>query len=100
MGARRLFSRGGPKISRGGGQEPTFCLKNNEKDTIFPKKVLEHTIFGRPGGQEPPLPSPADAHGYRDVISDPKIIILLLFPVQIPVSVKLGLSTLVDLSLI
>ncbi len=22
-----------------GGQEPTFCLKNNEKDTIFPKKV-------------------------------------------------------------
>ncbi len=30
MGVRRLFSRG---------QEPTFSLKNNEKDTIFPKKV-------------------------------------------------------------
>ncbi len=24
-----------------GGQEPTFCLKNNKKDTIFPKKSLK-----------------------------------------------------------
>jgi hypothetical protein len=61
MGVRRLFSRGGQKISRG--QEPTFCLKNNEKDTIFPKKDLKHTISGRPW-QEPPLLFPADAHGY------------------------------------
>jgi hypothetical protein len=22
-----------------GGQKPTFCLKNNQKDTIFPQKV-------------------------------------------------------------
>ncbi len=28
MGVRSLFSRGG--------QDPTFCLKNNKKDTIFP----------------------------------------------------------------
>ena len=37
-----FFSRGVQKFSRGGrggGQEPTFCLKNNKKDTIFPKKV-------------------------------------------------------------
>ncbi len=28
-----------------GGQEPTFCLKNNEKDTIFPKKSLKTYYF-------------------------------------------------------
>ncbi len=44
MGVRRLFSRGSQKIFKGGGQEPTFCIKNNEKNTIF----------GLPGGQEPP----------------------------------------------
>jgi hypothetical protein len=31
----------------GGGQEPTFCLKNNKKGTIFPQKSLKHTIFGQ-----------------------------------------------------
>jgi hypothetical protein len=39
MGVRRLFSRGGQKFSKGEGQEPTFCLKSNKKDTILPKKV-------------------------------------------------------------
>ncbi len=64
-GRPQNFFQGRVKIFQEG-QEPTFCLKNNEKDTIFPKKVLKHTIFGRPGGgQEPPLPSPADAHGSK-----------------------------------
>jgi hypothetical protein len=36
-------------------------LKNNKKDTIFPKKVKKHTIFGRPwpargGARAPPCP--------------------------------------------
>ncbi len=59
MGVHILFSRGG--------QEPTFCLKNNKKDTIFPKKsknILFLAGLGRPGGArvELPLPSPADDH--------------------------------------
>jgi hypothetical protein len=33
------FFPGKGKKFPGGGQEPTFCLKNNKKDTIFPKKV-------------------------------------------------------------
>ncbi len=45
-----FFPGEGKNFPGGGGQEPTFCLKSNEKDTIFPKKVLKHTIFGRPGG--------------------------------------------------
>jgi hypothetical protein len=43
MGVRRLFSRGGQKFSGEG--EPTFCLKNNEKDTIFPQKSLKTYYF-------------------------------------------------------
>jgi hypothetical protein len=38
-GRPQTFSRGGQKFSKGGGKEPTCCLKNDEKDTIFPKKV-------------------------------------------------------------
>jgi hypothetical protein len=67
MGVQRFFSRGGKNFP-GGGQAPTFCLKNNKKDTIFPKKstnILFLAGLGRPGGQEPPLPSPADVHGYE-----------------------------------
>jgi hypothetical protein len=43
-----------------GGQEPTFCLKSNEKDTIFPKKSLKTYYFwpARGGGQGPPLALP------------------------------------------
>ncbi len=52
IGVRRLFPGEGKNFPGGGGQKPTFCLKNNKKDTIFPGQ----------GGQEPPLPSPADAH--------------------------------------
>ncbi len=37
MGVRRLFSRGGQKISRGG-KNLLFDKKNNKKDTIYPKK--------------------------------------------------------------
>jgi hypothetical protein len=64
MGVRRLFSRGGQKFSKGG-QEPTFCQKNNKKYIFFPKKsknILALAGHGRGGGQEPPLPSPVDAH--------------------------------------
>jgi hypothetical protein len=52
-----------PGGAGGGGQEPTFCLKNNEKDTILPKKS-KNILFlaGQGGGQKPPLPSSADAH--------------------------------------
>ncbi len=37
-GRPQTFFQGRAKILQGG-QEPTFCLKSNEKDTIFPKKV-------------------------------------------------------------
>jgi hypothetical protein len=54
MGVRRLFSRGGEKISRGWGKEPTFCLKNNEKDTIFPNKSLKIYYFWPARGDKSP----------------------------------------------
>ncbi len=66
MGVRRLFSKEGKNFP--GGQEPTFCLKSNEKDTIYYQKSLKTYYFWPAlvgqggGGQEPPLPSPADAH--------------------------------------
>ncbi len=64
MGVRRLFSRGGQKIFQGGGQEPTFGLKNNKNSILFFPKSLSTYYFwpARGGGQELPLPSPADAH--------------------------------------
>ncbi len=37
-GRPQTFFQGRAKIFQGG-QEPTFCLKNIEKDTIFPQKV-------------------------------------------------------------
>ncbi len=43
-----------------GGQEPTFCLKNNEKDTSFSKKRLKTYYFwpalAGQGGKSPPCP--------------------------------------------
>ncbi len=64
-GRPQTFFQGRAKIFQGG-QEPTFCLKNNKNDTIFPKKSLKTYYFwpalAGQGGQEPPLPSPADAH--------------------------------------
>jgi hypothetical protein len=61
FGRPQSFFHGRAKFSRGGGQEPTFCLKNNKKDTIFPKKFQKHTIFGQPwpargGARAPPCP--------------------------------------------
>jgi hypothetical protein len=67
-GRPQTFFLGWAKIFQGG-QEPTFCLKCNEKDTIFPQKSLKTYYFwpalAGQGGQEPPLPFPADAHGFR-----------------------------------
>jgi hypothetical protein len=61
-GSPQTFFQGRAKIFQGGGQEHTFCLKNKEKDTIFPTKVWKHTIFGRPwparGGARAPLCPP------------------------------------------
>jgi hypothetical protein len=59
-GHPQTFFQGRAKIFQGGGQEPTFCLKNNEKDTIFPKKVYKLFLagLGRPGGGPPPLALP------------------------------------------
>jgi hypothetical protein len=37
MGENRLFPGEGKNFP--GVQEPTFCLKNSEKETIFPQKV-------------------------------------------------------------
>ncbi len=62
MGVRRLSSRGGQKFSRGGGQEPTFCLNNNKKIVIFPIKSTNILFLWGGGGARAPLPSPADAH--------------------------------------
>jgi hypothetical protein len=60
VGVLRLFPGEGKNFP--GGQEPTvFLPKDNKNDIIFLKKFLKHTIFGRLGGQEPPLP-PTDAH--------------------------------------
>ncbi len=56
---------GRPQTFFQGGQEPTFCLKTTKKILFFPKKsknILFLAGLGRQGGQEPPLPSPADAH--------------------------------------
>ncbi len=40
----------------GWGARTYFLLKKyNKKETIFSKKVLKHTIFGRPGGGKSPL---------------------------------------------
>ncbi len=98
MGVRRLFSRGGQKFSRGG-QEPTFCLKSNEKYTIFHQKSLKNILFlAGQRGQEPPLPIPADAHVYKQHSLSQKVEIknsdfsfelpfpLLLFPPLLPSS--------------
>ncbi len=63
MGVRRLFSRGGQKISRGGGQDCTFCLKNNKKDTI-PQKKSKNILFL--AGKSPPCHPHADAHGHSN----------------------------------
>jgi hypothetical protein len=57
MGVRRLFSRGGQKFSKEGeGQEPTFCLKSNKKDTFFKKSLKTYyfwpALAGK-RGQEP-----------------------------------------------
>ncbi len=38
-GRPQTFFQGRAKIFQGEGQEPTFCLKSNKNDTIFPKKV-------------------------------------------------------------
>jgi hypothetical protein len=45
-------------------QEPSFCLKNNKKDTIFPKKKSKNILYlaGQGGGKSPHCPPPADAH--------------------------------------
>jgi hypothetical protein len=62
MGVHRLFSRGGQKFSRGG-QEPTFCLKKQQKILFFFKKYKNIMFLAGHGGQEPPFaPPPADAH--------------------------------------
>ncbi len=53
-----------------GRQEPTFCLKNNKKDTIFPPKKSKNILFlAGQGEQEPPLPSPADAHDLQSIFN-------------------------------
>ncbi len=61
-----FFPNEGKNFPGGGGQKPIFCLKNNKKILFFPKKsknILFLAALGRQrGGQEPPLPSPADAH--------------------------------------
>jgi hypothetical protein len=66
MGVSRLFSRGGQKFSR---EARTYFLpkKQRKRYYFFPKKSKNIQFLaglGRPGGrgQEPPLPSPADAH--------------------------------------
>ncbi len=44
-----------------GGQGPTFCLKSNKKDTIFPKNSKTYYFLaglGQPGGARAPLALP------------------------------------------
>ncbi len=63
MSVRRLFSRGGQKFS-GGARTYFLPKKQRKRYYFFPKKVLEHTIFGQPwpalagqgGGKGPPCP--------------------------------------------
>jgi hypothetical protein len=67
MGVRRLFSRGGPKIYRGVGKNLLFAQKPKKRYNL--KKSLKTYYFwqalaGQGGGQEPPLPSLPDVHGY------------------------------------
>ncbi len=64
MSVPSLFFRGGQKFpgGPGGGQAPTFCLKKQEKDTFFLKKVLKHTTSRRWMCGPPP----SDAHACYD----------------------------------
>jgi hypothetical protein len=49
-----------------GGQEPTFCLKNDKKILFFPNKSLKTYYFWQAlagqRGKAPLVPPPADAH--------------------------------------
>ncbi len=47
------YVHGRPQTFFQGGQKHTLFLKNI---LHFSKKPTKHTIFGRPGGQKPPLP--------------------------------------------
>ncbi len=61
-GRPQTFFQGRAKIFQG--EEPAFWLKTRKNIPFFPKE--SQNIFWparRGGGQEPPLPSPADAHG-------------------------------------
>ncbi len=66
MGVRRLFSRGGQIFSRGGART-YFLPKKQQKRYYFSPKSLKTYYFlaGQGGGQEPPLPSPTDAHVFK-----------------------------------
>jgi hypothetical protein len=57
-GRPQTFSKvEGKNFQRGGGQGGKNLLKKQKKDTIFLKKSLKHTIFGRPEeGKSPPCP--------------------------------------------
>ncbi len=61
-GRPQTFFQGRAKIFQGG-QEPTFCLKNNKK-TKQQKSLKTYYFWPARGGKSPPLPSPADAHGH------------------------------------
>jgi hypothetical protein len=48
MGVRRLFSRmggGWGREGRVGGQEHTFCVKNNKKNILFFSKKSKNILF-------------------------------------------------------
>jgi hypothetical protein len=84
MGVRRLFSRGGQKFFKGGARA-YFLPEKQQKGTIFPKKSKNILFFGRPwrargGGQEPPLPSPADAHVYNNLDNINRLLPFLFIP--------------------
>jgi hypothetical protein len=78
MGFRRLFFQGRVKISQGGGQEPTFCLKNKKKILFSPKTSKNIPFLASLGGgaRASLAPPPADAHEShpksRNVIWKPK----------------------------
>jgi hypothetical protein len=68
MGVRKLFPGEGKNFP--GGQEPTFCLKNNEKDTIFPKKSKNKLFLAGQGGGKGPLALPCGRPCFRGSVKN------------------------------
>ncbi len=86
-GRPQTFSRGGQKISREGGQEHTFCLKNILFFTLKSKNILFLARGGGRGARTSPCLPPPDAHNCKAKVRS----ILLCFNQTIVLKAKFAL---------